>query len=53
MTVSISDTSEELMTRQQVAYLFRDTSAAVAKWAGAKEVGRHWLTGHDFALAPI
>ena len=33
MTVSISDTSEELMTRQQVAYLFRDTSAAVAKWA--------------------
>jgi hypothetical protein len=33
MTVSISDTSEELMTRQQVAYLFRDTSATVAKWA--------------------
>ena len=32
MTVSISDISEELMTRQQVAYLFRDTSAAVAKW---------------------
>lgn len=33
MTVSISGTSEELMTRRQVAYLFRDTSAAVAKWA--------------------
>jgi predicted site-specific integrase-resolvase len=33
MTVSTSDTSEELMTRLQVAYLFRDTSAAVAKWA--------------------
>jgi predicted site-specific integrase-resolvase len=33
MTVSTSDTSEDLMTRLQVAYLFRDTSAAVAKWA--------------------
>jgi hypothetical protein len=33
MTVSVSGTSEELMTRRQVAYLFRDTSAAVAKWA--------------------
>jgi predicted site-specific integrase-resolvase len=33
MTVSISDAGEELMTRRQVAYLFRDTSAAVAKWA--------------------
>lgn len=33
MTVIISETSEELMTRRQVAYLFRDTSAAVAKWA--------------------
>src|SRR5690349_19826373 len=33
MTVSISEAGEELMTRQQVAYLFRDTSAAVAKWA--------------------
>jgi predicted site-specific integrase-resolvase len=32
MTVSTSDTSEELMTRLQVAYLFRDTSAAVVKW---------------------
>src|SRR5260370_37649510 len=31
--MTVSDTSEELMTRQQVAYLFRDTSAAVAKWA--------------------
>jgi hypothetical protein len=33
MTVSISDTGEELMTRRQVAYLFRATSAAVARWA--------------------
>jgi predicted site-specific integrase-resolvase len=33
MTVSISDAGDELMTRRQVAYLFRDTSAAVAKWA--------------------
>jgi len=33
MTVSISDNGDELMTRLQVAYLFRDTSAAVAKWA--------------------
>jgi predicted site-specific integrase-resolvase len=33
MTVSISDTGNELMTRRQVAYLFRNTSAAVAKWA--------------------
>ena len=23
-----------------------------AKWAGVKEVGRHWLTGHDFPLLP-
>ena len=23
----------------------------VAKWAKTKEVGRHWLTGHDFPLA--
>ena len=22
----------------------------VARWAGTKAVGRHWLTGHDFAL---
>jgi predicted site-specific integrase-resolvase len=27
------DTDEELMTRREVAYLFRETSAAVAKWA--------------------
>jgi predicted site-specific integrase-resolvase len=33
MTVSLSDTSEDLMTRRQVAYLFRATSEAVAKWA--------------------
>jgi DNA-binding transcriptional MerR regulator len=33
MTVSISGAGEELMTRQQVAYLFRATSAAVTKWA--------------------
>ena len=32
MTVSVTDTSQELMTRRQVAYLFRGTSAAVAKW---------------------
>lgn len=30
-----------------------DDAAAVAKWAGAKAVGRHWLTGHDFAFAPF
>ena len=30
-----------------------DDAAAVAKWAGHKEVGRHWLTGHDFPLAPV
>ena len=23
-----------------------------ARWAEVKEVGRHWLTGHDFALIP-
>ena len=23
-----------------------------AKWAGVKEVGRHWLTDHDFPLLP-
>jgi predicted TIM-barrel fold metal-dependent hydrolase len=30
-----------------------DDAAAIAKWAGAREVGRHWLTGHDFAFAPF
>ena len=24
-----------------------------ARWAPVKEVGRHWLTGHDFALYPV
>ncbi len=28
-----SDADEELMTRRQAAYLFRETSAAVARWA--------------------
>ena len=31
--MTVSETDEELMTRRQVAYLFRETSAAVAKWA--------------------
>jgi hypothetical protein len=30
-----------------------DDAASVAKWAGHKEVGRHWLTGHEFPLAPV
>ena len=25
----------------------------VARWAPSKEVGRHWLTGHDFPLYPV
>jgi hypothetical protein len=25
----------------------------IARWAPAKEVGRHWLTGHDFPLYPF
>jgi len=25
----------------------------VAKWAKTKEVGRHWLTGHDFAMIDL
>ena len=29
-----------------------DGSDLVAKWAGHKEVGRHWLTGFDFPLVP-
>jgi hypothetical protein len=31
--MTVSNTDEELMTRLQVAYLFRETSAAVARWA--------------------
>jgi hypothetical protein len=30
-----------------------DDAAAIACWAGHKEVGRHWLTGHEFPLAPL
>jgi predicted TIM-barrel fold metal-dependent hydrolase len=30
-----------------------DDDAAVARWAPAREVGRHWLTDHDFPLAPL
>ena len=30
-----------------------DKADLVAKWAKAKEVGRHWLTGHDFPLYPF
>ena len=30
-----------------------DDAANVARWAGHREVGRHWLTGHDFPLAPV
>ena len=30
-----------------------DDAANVARWAGHKEVGRHWLTGHDFPFAPV
>jgi predicted TIM-barrel fold metal-dependent hydrolase len=30
-----------------------DDAANIARWAGHKEVGRHWLTGHDFPLAPV
>ena len=25
----------------------------VARWAPVKEVGRHWLTGHDFPIYPV
>lgn len=30
-----------------------DDVAAQAAWAGHREVGRHWLSGHDFPLAPL
>jgi predicted TIM-barrel fold metal-dependent hydrolase len=30
----------------------RTAADLTAKWAGVKEVGRHWLTGHDFPLLP-
>lgn len=30
-----------------------DDAANIEKWAGHKAVGRHWLTGHDFPLAPV
>jgi predicted TIM-barrel fold metal-dependent hydrolase len=29
-----------------------DDEATVARWQGHREVGRHWLTGHDFPLIP-
>jgi predicted site-specific integrase-resolvase len=38
MVITGKHTDEELMTRRQVAYLFRVTSAAVAIWAR-----RGWL----------
>jgi predicted TIM-barrel fold metal-dependent hydrolase len=28
-------------------------AANIARWAGHKEVGRHWLTGHEFPIAPV
>jgi predicted TIM-barrel fold metal-dependent hydrolase len=31
----------------------RTAADLVARWAPAKEVGRHWLTGHDFPLFPM
>jgi hypothetical protein len=30
-----------------------DGSDLVEKWARTKEVGRHWLTGHDFAFIDV
>ena len=30
-----------------------DDEAAIAAWAAHREVGRHWLTGHDFPLVPV
>jgi hypothetical protein len=30
-----------------------DDAANVERWAGHRTVGRHWLTGHDFPLAPV
>jgi predicted TIM-barrel fold metal-dependent hydrolase len=30
-----------------------DDDAAVEAWRDHKTVGRHWLTGHDFPLAPV
>ena len=35
MIITDKHSDEELMTRRQVAYLFRVTSAAVAIWRGA------------------
>jgi predicted TIM-barrel fold metal-dependent hydrolase len=31
----------------------RTAADLVARWAPVKEVGRHWLTGHDFPLYPV
>ena len=31
--IAVNDVDADLMTRRQVAYLFRSTSAAVATWA--------------------
>jgi hypothetical protein len=31
----------------------RTAADLTARWAPVKEVGRHWLTGHDFALYPV
>jgi hypothetical protein len=30
----------------------RTEADLIARWASVKEVGRHWLTGHDFPLIP-
>ena len=41
-------------TPEDLGQLTPGQSAAdlTAKWAGVKEVGRHWLTGNDFPLLP-
>ena len=31
----------------------RTAADLTARWAPVKEVGRHWLTGHDFPLYPV
>ena len=52
MSTALRPTAERLaVTPESLGQT--DDAAAVAAWAAHKEVGRHWLTGHDFPLVPV
>ncbi|MFZ0666972.1 MAG: amidohydrolase family protein, partial [Acidimicrobiales bacterium] len=49
---SLSEVAERLrVTPESLGQ--KDDEVAIAAWKDHKEVGRHWLTGHDFPLASV